>query len=166
MKFLIGVRNKETSTILENGYPPGTYAFANVTKYDFANYTENTRGIIWVAEPSVSKSEMFPPYNEDGIFRLALLHEIGHTIGIGHINDHSVMTEHIFEWMALRNDPEWPVLKKVFPYLLKLDAVSLLIPYGRESTWAPKGEIKDFFESLTGQSFPDSLKMRLTITPT
>lgn len=185
LTFFFGVKNAQVAKFLQQ-FPEKTYAFARLTHYDFAHYTTQTKGIIWLANPRMEGESPFPDYttaSSPPIFasslQLVLLHEIGHTLGLGHLNDATVMSAHLFEMMKIA-----PSTSSTGPgslhYLLKgftdLDSQMMILPFQRPSQWrspspAAKGPclgssrspLAKLFTRLTGEPANLDTCLRLSI---
>ena len=167
IRVLVGVTNDSVREILKS-YPPKTFAFAHLTTpYDFKNYTQANKGIIWVAQPEVQGGQLFPPYNKGPILPIVLMHEIGHTLGLGHLDKYSVMSGDIFEWMSVAEDGG--SLGDVLKQLARMDNPTPLISYGRETKWVSLDDdqrrIQPLFQELTGRNAVGHIDFALVTIP-
>lgn len=167
VRVLVGVVNDQVRKILK-GYPPKTYAFAHLSGvYDFTNYTRDNKGLIWIAQPEMQAGQLFPPYDKRPILPLVLLHEIGHTLGLGHLEKYSIMGGNIFEWMSVAEGDN--SIRDVLKKLAHMDNPTALVSFGRAIKWiAADGEqrqIRPLFKELVGREAVGDIEFVLSTIP-
>lgn len=167
VRVLVGVVNDQVRKILK-AYPPKTYAFAHLLgDYDFTNYTRDNKGLIWIAQPEMQGGQLFPPYDKEAILPIVAMHEIGHTLGLGHLDKYSIMGADIFEWTSVAEGDD--SIRNLLRQLAHMDNPTTLISFGRKTKWlAADGEqkqIRPLFKELVGRDAIGNIDFVLATIP-
>lgn len=167
LKVLVGVVDNTVREILKS-YPPKTYAFAHqLGAYDFTNYSRDNKGLIWIAQPEMQGGQLFPPYDKPGILPIVAMHEIGHTLGLAHLDKYSIMGADIFEWMSIAEDDQ--SIRGALKQFAHIDNPTALISFGRTIKWTEadgeQREVQSLFKEMIGREAVGNIEFLLTTSP-